>query len=134
MTAYCSSSEPVRTCPHERLLSGLKKQDSLCRATGGDVQSLKAARTFSVSLSSVKRYVKKAERGESLAPKKRPGSPPKLDAKAMKLLGEDLKERPFATLKERRDYVEVLSGISVSRSTMCRAIARIGPTRKKGGE
>jgi transposase len=93
-----------------------------------------AARTFSVSLSSVKRYAKKAERGESLAPKKRPGSPPKLDAKAMKLVEEDLKERPFATLEERRDYVEALSGISVSRSTMCRAIARLGPTRKKGGD
>jgi hypothetical protein len=37
-----------------------------------------AARTFSVSLSSVKRYVNKAERGESLVAKKRPGSPPKL--------------------------------------------------------
>jgi len=93
-----------------------------------------AARTFSVSLSSVKRYAKKAERGESLAPKKRPGSPPKLDAKAMKLLGKDLKERPFATLEERRDYVEAVSGISVSRSTVCRAIARLGPTRKKGGD
>ena len=93
-----------------------------------------AARTFSVSLSSVKRYAKKAERGESLAPKKRPGSPPKLDAKAMKLVEEDLKERPFATLEERRDYVEALTGISVSRSTMCRAIARIGTTRKKGGD
>jgi transposase len=52
----------------------------------------------------------------------------------MKLLEEDLRERPFATLQERRDYVEVLTGISVSRSTVCRAIARIGPTRKKGGE
>jgi transposase len=93
-----------------------------------------AARTFSVSLSSVKRYAKKAERGESLAPKKRPGSPPKLDAKAMKLLGKDLKERPFATLEERRDYLEAVSGISVSRSTVCRAIARLGPTRKKGGD
>jgi putative transposase len=93
-----------------------------------------AARTFSVSLSSVKRYAKKAERGESLAPKKRPGSPPKLDAKAMKLLGKDLKERPFATLEERGDYLEAVSGISVSRSTVCRAIARLGPTRKKGGD
>src|ERR671913_1035433 len=93
-----------------------------------------AARTFSVSLSSVKRYAKKAERGESLAPKKRPGSLPKLDAKVMKLLGKDLKERPFATLEERRDYVEAVSGISVSRSTVCRAIARLGPTRKKGGD
>jgi transposase len=69
-----------------------------------------------------------------LAPKKRPGSPPKLDAKAMKLLGKDLKERPFATLEERRDYLEAVSGISVSRSTVCRAIARLGPTRKKGGD
>jgi putative transposase len=93
-----------------------------------------AARTFSVSLSSVKRYAKKAERGESLAPKKRPGSPPKLDEKAMKLVEEDLQERPFATLEERRDYVEAVSGISVSRSTVCRAIARLGPTRKKGGD
>jgi transposase len=60
-----------------------------------------AARTFSVSLSSVKRYASKAHRGESLAPKKRPGSLPKLDDKAIKLLEEDLKEHPFGTLQER---------------------------------
>lgn len=87
-----------------------------------------------MSLSSVKRYVEKARRGESLAPKKRPGSVPKLDDKATKLLEEDLRERPFATLRERRDYVAAITGISVSRSTVCRAIARIGSTRKKGGE
>jgi transposase len=91
-----------------------------------------AARTFSVSLSSVKRYVNKAQRGEPLVPKKRPGSAPKLDEKTMKLLEEDLKERPYATLQERRDYMEAMTGLSVSRSTMCRAIARIGSTRKKG--
>ncbi len=87
-----------------------------------------------MSLSSVKRYVDKASRGESLAPKKSPGSAPKLDQKAMKLLEEDLKERPFATLQERCDYVEAMTGLSVSRSTMCRAIARIGTTHKKGDE
>src|SRR5215217_7948910 len=53
-----------------------------------------AARTFSVSLSSVKRYVKRAEGWGSLAPKDKPGAAPKLDGKAMKLLEEDLKERP----------------------------------------
>ncbi len=94
----------------------------------------RAARTFSVSLSSVKRYVQRAERGESLAPKKRPGAAPKLDEKAMKLLEEDLRERPFATLKERRDYVGVTTGLWVSRSTVCRAIARTGRSRKKGDE
>jgi transposase len=100
----------------------------------GGMSKAQAARTFSVSLSSVKRYVEKAHRGESLAPKKRPGSAPKLDQKTMKLLEEDLKERPLATRQERCDYIELMTGLSVSRSTMCRAIARIGSTRKKGGE
>jgi transposase len=103
-------------------------------AVEGGMSKAQAARTFSVSLSSVKRYVEKTHRGESLAPKKRPGAAPKLDEKAMKLLKADLKEHPFATLQEHCDYVEVMTGFSVSRSTMCRAIARIGPTRKKGGE
>jgi transposase len=103
-------------------------------AVGGGMSKAQAARTYSVSLSSVKRYVNKAHRGEALAPKKRPGSAPKLDYKAMKLLEEDLKEHPFATLRERCDYVGVMTGLSVSRSTMCRALARIGLTRKKGDE
>ena len=81
-----------------------------------------AARTFSVSLSSVKRYVEKAHRGESLTPKKRPGSAPRLDEKAMKLLEQDLKERPFATLKERCDYVEavtpMLTKMAITRSSL----------------
>src|SRR5688500_10274340 len=93
-----------------------------------------AARTFSVSLSSVKRYVNRAQRGESLAPKKRPGSAPKLDEKARKLLEDDLQERPYLTLQDRCEYIEAMTGLSASRSIMCRAIARIGPTRKKGGD
>ncbi len=94
-----------------------------------------AARTFGVSLSSVKRYAGKAGRGESLAPKKSPGSAPKLDEKARRLLAEDLRERPFAGLQDRCEWVQTLTGLSVSRSTVCRAIARrIGSTRKKGGD
>jgi transposase len=84
-----------------------------------------------VSLSSVKRYVNKADRGESLVPKKSPGSAPKLDEKASKLLEDDLQERhPYLTLQDHCKYIEVMTGLSVSRSTMCRAIARIGSTRK----
>ncbi len=63
-----------------------------------------AARTFSVSLSSVKRYAKLAQEGRSLAPKKRPGSKPKLDERSRKLLQADLKEHPFLTLQERCEY------------------------------
>jgi transposase len=93
-----------------------------------------AARAFGVGISTVKRYATKAQRGEPLEPGKAPGKPPKMDERVRKLLEEDLKERPFVTLRERCDYVEAISGVSVSRSTMCRAIARIGSTRKKGDE
>jgi transposase len=93
-----------------------------------------AARTFGVGISTVKRYATKARRGESLEPGKAPGKRPKMDERVGKLLEEDLKERPFATLRERCGYVEAVSGVSVSRSTMCRAIARVGSTRKKGGQ
>ena len=93
-----------------------------------------AARTFGVGISSVKRYATKAQKGESLEPGKAPGKRPKMDERLSKLLEEDLKERPFVTLRQRCDYVEAISGVSVSRSAMCRAIARIGSTRKKGDE
>ena len=96
------------------------------------ISKSQVARTFDVSLSSIKRYVKKADHGESLAPKKSPGSAPKLDEKATNLLEVDLKQRPFATLQERRDYIHALTGLSVSRSTICRATARVGQSRKKG--
>jgi transposase len=93
-----------------------------------------AARTFGVGISTVKRYATKVQKGEPLEPGKAPGKRPKMDERLRKLLEEDLNERPFVTLQQRCDYIEAISGVSVSRSTMCRAIARIGSTRKKGAE
>ncbi len=92
-----------------------------------------AARTFDVSLSSVKRYLTKSRQGRSLSPGKAPGGRPKIDERARrKLLEEDLKERPFATLRERCEYLRTVAGLEVSRSVVCRAIKRMGSTRKKG--
>jgi transposase len=66
-----------------------------------------AARTFGVSRSSVKRYAKMADEGRSLAPKKRPGSKPKMDEEsATKLLEADAHRRPTATLSERGEFLE----------------------------
>jgi transposase len=59
------------------------------------------AKTFGVGASTVKRYAAAAREGRSLAPKKRPGSKPKLDGATRKLLEADLRERPAATLPER---------------------------------
>ena len=93
-----------------------------------------AARTFSVSLSSVKRYAKLAEEGRSLAPKKRPGSKPKIDERARRLLAADLEEHPFLTLQQRCEYLRAVASVEVSRSTVCRAIKRMDSTRKKGAD
>jgi transposase len=91
-----------------------------------------AARTFGVSRSSVKRYAKLAEQGSPLAPKKRPGSKPKMDESATKLLEADAQKRPAATLSERREFLQKVAGVWVSESTVSRMLRRLGWSRKKG--
>ena len=90
-----------------------------------------AARAFGVSRSSVKRYAKLADEGKPLAPKKRPGSKPKIDQSARRLLEADMQERPSATLSERREYLGRVVGVSVSESTVSRMLRRLGWSRKK---
>jgi transposase len=91
-----------------------------------------AARTFGVSLSSVKRYAKAAREGRSLKPGKAPGKRPLRDEKARRLLEADVEERPFAKLKDRREYLEKVAGGSVSESPLSRALRKMGFGRKKG--
>jgi len=90
------------------------------------------ARLLGVSLSSVKRYLRKFRQGRSLSPRKAPGKRPKVDERARRLLEADLKKRPFAKLQQRCDYLEALTALRVSRSTLCRTLKRMGFTRKKG--
>lgn len=90
-----------------------------------------AARTFGVGISSVKRYVTTARAGRSLAPKKRPGSKPKMDETARRLLEADLEERPSATLPQRCEYLERVADVRVSDSTVSRMLKRLGWSRKK---
>jgi transposase len=109
-------------------------REKIVEALGRGMGKSEAARTFSVSLSSVKRYATMVEEGRSLTPKQRPGSKPKLDERTMRLLEENLKEHPFITLQKRCEYLRVMASLEVSRSTLCRAIKRMNSTRKKGGD
>jgi transposase len=92
---------------------------------------IEAAKTFGVGISSVKRYVATYREERSLAPKKRPGSKPKLDEGARRLLESDLEERPAATLPQRREYLRTVCGVEVSDSTLSRMLGRMGWSRKK---
>jgi transposase len=91
-----------------------------------------AARTFGVSRSSVKRYAAARREGKPLAPKKHPGSKPKLDDGARKILEADLDERPALTLKDRRRFLEEMVGVSVSESTLSRLLRKMGFSPKDG--
>ena len=91
-----------------------------------------AAHLFDVSLSSVKRYARSARRGEPLTPKKSPGRPRKADEKARALLEEDVKERPAATIGQRRRFLEHITGTTLSDSTVRRLMKRLGYSQKNG--
>ena len=91
-----------------------------------------AAKTFGVSRSSIKRYAAARREGRPLTPKKHPGSKPKLDENARKLLEADVEERPAITLKGRCRFLEEMVGVSVSESTLSRLLRKMGFSPKDG--
>lgn len=91
-----------------------------------------AARLFDISLSSVKRYTRLPNQGESLTPRKGGGRPPLADDATKKLLEEDIQARPSATIKERRRFLVSFVGKSLSEVTVRRLLKRMGYSRKKG--
>jgi transposase len=96
------------------------------------VSKSETARRFGVDRSTVRRYLRHLEEVGTLSPKKAPGSSPKLDESAMRLLEEDLKARPWATHKQRSEYLYVACGLKVSEATICRTVKRrLGSSRKK---
>jgi len=90
-----------------------------------------AARLFSISLSSVKRYTRLASRGEPLTPRKGGGRPPKADELTRKLLEDDISTRPAATVEERCRFLMRFAGKNLSEPTLRRLLKRMGFSRKK---
>jgi len=95
------------------------------------ISKSETARRFGVNRSTVKRYFKQLDEEGSLAPKKAPGSRSKLDESATRLLEEDIESRPWATHKQRSDFLFAVCGARVSEATICRVMKRLGHSRKK---
>ncbi len=106
-------------------------RERIFAAVRGGMSKAQAARTFEVGVTSVKRYVSLAQQGRSLEPGKSPGKQSKLGESGMRLLEEDLHERPTVTYENRARLLHRLVGIEVSKATICRAVKRMGYTRKK---
>jgi transposase len=96
------------------------------------VSKSETARRFAINRSTVRRYLNRLDQEGSLVPKKAPGSPPKLNESALRLLEEDIEARPWATHGQRSEFLLVACGVEVSEATICRAIKRrLSHSRKK---
>ena len=91
-----------------------------------------AARLFGISLSSVKRYSRLASQGKPLTPRKGGGRPPKADEATRRLLEEDIRKRPAATVAQRRHFLMSFAGKTLSEPTLRRLLKKMGFSRKKG--
>ncbi len=98
------------------------------------VPKSEAARRFGVHRATVKRYCKRLDERGTLQPRKAPGKKPKLDDKAVRLLAEDLEQRPWATHSHRAQFLFAMLGVRVSEATVCRAVGRLSHSRKKDQE
>src|SRR5919112_1250443 len=103
---------------------------SIVNALQSGMSKSATARLFGVSLSSVKRYARIADRGASLAPRKGGGRPPKADETTRSLLEDEVKEHRAATVLERRRFLQYATGKALSDSTVGRLLKRIGFSQK----
>ncbi len=102
----------------------------IVRAVQEGTSKSEPARLFGMSLSSVKRYVRLAPLGEPFTPRKGGGRLPKADEATRRLLETDVKERPTATVKERRRFLGQATGKALSDSTVGRLLKRLGFSQK----
>ncbi len=109
----------------------LDLREKIVESVKKGVPKAETARRFGVDRATVKRYCKHLDERGTLEPRKAPGKNPKLDEKAMKLLLEDLEERPWATHSQRAEFLYAVLGVSVSEATVCRTVGRCRGAEKK---
>jgi len=96
-------------------------------AVDGGAPREEVAKTFSVSMPSIKRWLKRRRETGDVSPKPIPGRTPLKGAALEGWLPGHLKDNPDLTLEEHRRAFEERSGtgVSVSDATVSRAIARL---------
>jgi transposase len=110
-------------------------REKIVESVNKGVPKSETARRFGVDRATVKRYCKQLdEQRGTLEPRKALGRAPKLDEKAMRLLAQDLEERPWATHSQRAEFAFAVLGARVSEATVCPAVRRLRRSRKKDPE
>ena len=106
-------------------------RERIVRAVEAGQAQAVVARTFQVSLSTVKRYAAQHRTTGSLAAKRQARQQPRITAAHHPALLAQLAVQPDATLAEHGHTWAQTQGVQVSVPTMWRAIARVGWTPKK---
>jgi len=83
------------------------------------------SRTFSVSLPTIKRWLRRRRETGGIEPKPIPGRPSVKGAALGGWLPSHLRENDDLTLEEHREAFEEAHGVAVSASTVGRAISRL---------
>lgn len=92
-------------------------------AVDGGARREEVAQTFSVSVPTIKRWLKRRRETGDIEPRAIPGRPPKKGAMLEEWLPKHLEENDDLTLQEHREAFEEEFGQKVSTSTIGRAIA-----------
>lgn len=108
-------------------------RERVLRAVDQGYQRTDIIKLFGVSRATIKRYLKQRRETGEVRVKPIPGRPPKKFAPLQAGLGAQLEAHPDAALETHCQLWQEQQGVSVSTSTMSRAIRRVGWTRKKKG-
>ena len=113
------------------------RQKVLAASLRGDRTLREVAESFGVGTTFVDKVLALHRAGSDLAPRPHGGGyPARLLPRHVKALRAEVRRRKDATLEELRAHLEEQAGLSVSASTISRALIRLGLGRKKklGGE
>jgi len=113
------------------------RQKVLAAALRGDRTIREVADSFGVGTTFVDKVLALHRAGEDLAPRPHGGGyPARLLPRHERLLRAEVRRQKDATLDELRAYLEAEVGLSVSTSTVSRALIRLdlGRKKKSGGE
>ena len=103
------------------------------RAVDAGQRQAEIAKTFTVSVATIKRYLKQRRETGHVQPKAIPGRPAKKGAVLQAHLRAQLEAHPDATREEHCRLFQAEQGIEVSTASISRARAALGWTRKKLG-
>jgi transposase len=111
------------------------RQKVVAAAERGDSTIEEVASAFGVGQTFVKKMLRQHRETGDLRPRPHGGGhAPRLAAKHLRALRSEVERHPDRGVEALREHLEERAGVSVSRPTVSRALARLGLSRKKKPE